>query len=55
MPFLVGINAAIQKGLHLNVSKTSKGPPFGKKKFVSDFDETQDFKSLWPRDFTHEI
>ena len=26
-----------------------------KKNFVSDFDETQDFKSLWPRDFAHEI
>ena len=26
-----------------------------KKNFVSDFDETQDFKSLCPRDFTHEI
>ena len=26
-----------------------------KKFFVSDFDETQDLKSLWPRDFTHEI
>ena len=23
--------------------------------FVSDFDETQNLKSLWPRDFTHEI
>ena len=30
-------------------------PPLEKKFFVSDFDETQDFKSLWPRDFTHEI
>ena len=33
-----------------------EGSPLWKKKFfVSDFDETQDFKSLWPRDFTHEI
>ena len=23
--------------------------------FVADFDETQNLKSLWPRDFTHEI
>ena len=23
--------------------------------FVSDFDETQNLKSLWPKDFTHEI
>ena len=29
---------------------------FGKKIFFfSDFDETQNLKSLWPKDFTHEI
>ena len=40
----------------LKIRKIPKGPPFGKKKFfVSDFDETQNLKSLWPRDFTHEI
>ena len=36
--------------------KNVKGPPLEKKFFfVSDFDETQNLKSLWPRDFTHEI
>ena len=38
----------------LNFLKNIKGS-FGKKNFVSDFDETQNLKSLWPRDFTHEI
>ena len=37
------------------IKKTSKGPPFGKKNFVSDFDETHNFKSLGPGDFTHKI
>ena len=44
------------KKLRLGKSeKHQRVPPLEKKNFVSDFDETQDFKSLWPRDFTHEI
>ena len=40
----------------LKIRKMSKVRTFGKKFFfVSDFDETQNLKSLWPRDFTHEI
>ena len=36
--------------------KRQRSRTFGKKFFfVSDFDETQNLKSLWPRDFTHEI
>ena len=45
-----------QKIFFLKIRKTSKGPPFGKIFFfVSDFDETQNLKSLWPRDFSHQI
>ena len=40
----------------LDFLKNIKGSPLWKKKiFVSDFDEIQNLKSLWPRDFTHEI
>ena len=36
--------------------KRQRSGPLEKKFFfVSDFDETQNLKSLWPRDFTHEI
>ena len=35
--------------------KNVKGPLEKKFFFVSDFDETQNLKSLWPKDFTHEI
>ena len=36
--------------------KRQRVPPLEKKFFfVSDFDETQNLKSLWPKDFTHEI
>ena len=36
--------------------KIQRGDPsMSKKIFVSDFDKTQNLKSLWPRDSTHEI
>ena len=39
----------------LKIRKTSKVPLEKIFFFVSDFDETQNLKSLWPKDFTHEI
>ena len=41
----------------LRLGKSKKHQRFSplEKKSVSDFDETHNFKSLWPRDFTHEI
>ena len=37
----------------LKIINTQKGNEI--KKNVSDFDEIQNMKSLWPKDFTHEI
>ena len=42
--------------LATTILKNPKGGPFYVKKiFVSDFDETQNLKSLWPRNLTHGI
>ena len=42
--------------LTLKVLKNKKGGPFYvEKNFASDSDETQNLKSLLPKDMTHEI
>ena len=39
---------------HTGTLKIEKKHPFGNEKnFVSDFDEIQNMKSLWPKRFTH--
>ena len=49
----------IKGPLHMNIEtlkmgKTSKGSWEMKKRIVSDFDETQNLKFLWPKSFNHE-
>ena len=38
-----------------NSLENPEGGPFYVKKIVSNFDKTQNIKSLWPKDFTHKI